>query len=62
MSPAITATTANANPAHGPATPTSINCRRSTIGLRRRMNAPNVPMKFQGGGPGRKYGGDASIP
>ena len=31
------------------------------MGLRSRMNAPNVPMKFHHGGAGRKYGGEALI-
>ena len=59
--PTMSVRTAITKPAHGPAAPTSKSWRRSTIGLRRRMKAPNVPTKFTGHGAGRKYGGDALI-
>ena len=48
--PTINAATATINPANGPATPISNSARRSRIGPRIRMMAPNVPMKC--GGPG----------
>ena len=48
----------NANPASGPATPTSKSSRREKMGARIRMNAPKVPTNV---GAGRKYGRDASM-
>lgn len=48
-----------ANPASGPAIPTSNSASRCGKGERMRMNAPKVPKGNWG--PGRKSGGVASI-
>src|SRR2546427_7199633 len=48
-SPAIIATSATANPAHGPAAPISNIARRVRGSDRIRINAPNVPIEIGDG-------------